>query len=136
MSVRESRSQRSFNSSTGLFAVFHALRRRLAPRHPPHALSSLTALTSRSPLPLSPPRAEGPGGRERPLSEATVPGCIGREMVTIHHWLLYSRARKRELHALGPGPTPKKEPPRTLFVSNSSALPACQRAQVTGCPTT
>src|ERR1041384_3661980 len=48
MSIRESRSQRSFDSSTGLIAVFHALHRLLAPRHPPHALSSLTALTSPS----------------------------------------------------------------------------------------
>jgi hypothetical protein len=39
-SVRVSRSQSSFDSSTGLIAVFHALRRLLAPRHPPHALSS------------------------------------------------------------------------------------------------
>ena len=38
------------------------------------------------------------------MQEATVPGCIGREMVTILG-LLYSRARKRELHALGPRPT-------------------------------
>src|SRR5206468_11788481 len=32
-----------FDSSAGLVAVFHALPRLLAPRHPPHALSSLTA---------------------------------------------------------------------------------------------
>jgi hypothetical protein len=43
-SVREPRYRRSFNSSAGLIAVFHALLRLLAPRHPPHALSSLTAL--------------------------------------------------------------------------------------------
>src|SRR5215468_6974550 len=42
--VRAPRDQRSFDSSPGLFAVFHALRRLLAPRHPPHALSSLAAL--------------------------------------------------------------------------------------------
>src|SRR5262249_13679589 len=36
--------QCSFDSSAGLFAVFRALLRLLAPRHPPHALSSLTAL--------------------------------------------------------------------------------------------
>src|ERR1700722_20251672 len=44
MPIRESRSQRSFDSFTGLIAVFHALHRLLAPRHPPHALSSLAAL--------------------------------------------------------------------------------------------
>ena len=43
-SIRESRDQRSFDSSPGLIAVFHALHRLLAPRHPPHALSSLAAL--------------------------------------------------------------------------------------------
>ena len=44
MVIRESRPQRSFDSSAGLIAVFHALHRLLAPRHPPHALSSLAAL--------------------------------------------------------------------------------------------
>jgi hypothetical protein len=43
-SVRASRDQCSFNSSPELIAVFHALLRLLAPRHPPHALSSLAAL--------------------------------------------------------------------------------------------
>ncbi len=41
MPVRESRDQHSFDSSPELFAVFHALQRLLAPRHPPCALSSL-----------------------------------------------------------------------------------------------
>ena len=40
-----------FDSYTGLIAVFHALHRLLAPRHPPQALSSLAALI----LPLSSP---------------------------------------------------------------------------------
>ena len=42
--ARVSRDQSSFDSSPGLIAVFRALRRLLAPRHPPHALSSLAAL--------------------------------------------------------------------------------------------
>jgi hypothetical protein len=42
--IRESRDQRSVDSYPGLFAVFHALHRLLAPRHPPHTLSSLAAL--------------------------------------------------------------------------------------------
>jgi hypothetical protein len=42
--IRESRHQCSFDSSAGLFAVFRALPRLLAPRHPPHALSSLAAM--------------------------------------------------------------------------------------------
>src|SRR5438132_6001115 len=44
MVIRESRAQRSFDSFPGLIAVFHALHRLLAPRHPPPALSSLAAL--------------------------------------------------------------------------------------------
>src|SRR5919108_163459 len=42
--VRGSRQQCSFDSFAGLIAVFHALHRLLAPRHPPHALSSLAAM--------------------------------------------------------------------------------------------
>ena len=42
--IRESRDQRPFDGSPELIAVFRALRRLLAPRHPPHALSSLAAL--------------------------------------------------------------------------------------------
>ncbi len=38
-SVQESRDQRSFDNSPGLFAVFHALQSLLTPRHPPCALS-------------------------------------------------------------------------------------------------
>ena len=41
MPVRESRDQHSFDNSPELFAVFHALRSLLTPRHPPCALSSL-----------------------------------------------------------------------------------------------
>ena len=40
--IREPRNCRSFVSSSGLFADFHALLRLLMPRHPPCALSSLT----------------------------------------------------------------------------------------------
>ena len=42
--IQGSRDQHSFDSFPGLIAVFHALHRLLAPRHPPHALSSLAAL--------------------------------------------------------------------------------------------
>jgi hypothetical protein len=58
MLIRVSRDQRSFDSFPGLFAVFHALLRLLAPRHPPHALSSLAALfLSSSPAPRKPGRS-------------------------------------------------------------------------------
>ena len=44
MLIRGSRYQYLFDGFTGLIAVFHALHRLPAPRHPPHALSSLAAL--------------------------------------------------------------------------------------------
>ena len=49
--IRESRDQFAFDQFPGLIAVFHALHRLLAPRHPPHALSSLAALIA--PLPVT-----------------------------------------------------------------------------------
>jgi hypothetical protein len=45
LASRLPRDQLAFDQSPELIAVFHALLRLLAPRHPPHALSSLTALT-------------------------------------------------------------------------------------------
>ena len=48
--IQGSRDQFAFDQSPGLIAVFHALHRLLAPRHPPHALSSLAALIY--PLPI------------------------------------------------------------------------------------
>ena len=50
MLIRVSRDQHAFDHSPGLIAVFHALLRLLAPRHPPHALSSLAALIPPSSL--------------------------------------------------------------------------------------
>ena len=65
MIIRESRDQLAFNQSPGLIAVFHALHRLLAPRHPPHALSSLAAL-------IPPPIGFSPT-RKKILLEATDP---------------------------------------------------------------
>jgi hypothetical protein len=65
--IRGPRAQRLFDSSPGLIAVFHALRRLLAPRHPPHALSSLAALASR-------PALGSKASQE--VTGATVPRCI------------------------------------------------------------
>src|SRR5438067_9430755 len=60
MVIRASRDQLAFDQSPGLIAVFHALLRLLAPRHPPHALSSLTALfPSSGPRRLTSTRSEG-----------------------------------------------------------------------------
>ena len=63
--IRAPRAQRLCDGSPGLIAVFHALRRLLAPRHPPHALSSLAAPTSHS-RPAS-PRDVGAKDRASPL---------------------------------------------------------------------
>jgi hypothetical protein len=48
MPVRVSRDQHSLDNSPELIAVFHALQSLLTPRHPPCALSSLTAFIKRS----------------------------------------------------------------------------------------
>src|ERR1700758_1677607 len=74
--IREFRDQRPFDGSPGLIAVFRALRRLLAPRHPPHALSSLAALA-----PGPPDAAAGPvavcgcyrGPRLRPGGQSNDP---------------------------------------------------------------
>ena len=47
--IRTSPAQRSVGNSPELFAATHVLLRLLAPRHPPHALSSLLTLISRRP---------------------------------------------------------------------------------------
>lgn len=61
--IRTSPAQRSVGNSPELFAATHVLLRLLAPRHPPHALSSLLTLISRKPAsrrcPLT--RDQGPG---------------------------------------------------------------------------
>src|SRR5438045_2088095 len=80
--IREFRDQRPFNGSPGLIAVFRALRRLLAPRHPPHALSSLAALTA------GPPPCRHAAGPEA-LTVLPAPALDGRGSVTI---LSFSRA--------------------------------------------
>ena len=47
--IRTSPDQRSVGNSPELFAATHVLHRLLAPRHPPHALSSLLTSISRTP---------------------------------------------------------------------------------------
>ncbi len=56
--VLESRNQRLFDSFTGLIAAFHAITL-LTPRHPPHALSSLTTMILDSPPPPHSPGRTG-----------------------------------------------------------------------------
>src|SRR5476651_1685740 len=73
MLIRVPRDQRSFDSSPGLIAVFHALHRLLAPRHPPHALSSLAALIQSSVRPKTRAFASGSDLANDKMHPATVP---------------------------------------------------------------
>ena len=82
MIIQGSRDQFAFDQSPGLIAVFHALHRLLAPRHPPHALSSLAALIF--PLPNAPPAYAGGShsqltleGRARQESDRAPLPCHG-----------------------------------------------------------
>jgi hypothetical protein len=64
--IRKSPDQRSVGNSPKLFAATHVLHRLLAPRHPPHALSSLLNLNLLIPRPprigrLVETRDQGPG---------------------------------------------------------------------------
>jgi hypothetical protein len=63
--IRTSPAQRSVGNSPELFAATHVLHRLLAPRHPPHALSSLLTRISRPPTPASQQACEDskPGSR-------------------------------------------------------------------------
>jgi hypothetical protein len=66
--IRTSPAQRSVGNSPELFAATHVLLRLLAPRHPPHALSSLLTLISRGPASRRSlkTRDQGPGPGSSP----------------------------------------------------------------------
>src|SRR5262245_30776248 len=95
MMIRASRDQSSFDNSPGLIAVFHALLRLLAPRHPPHALGSLTALILSSDDALEDTSGLRRDARQvSPIEERIV--CCYRPMVapTVARPLLALRARR------------------------------------------
>ncbi len=81
-SARAFRDRRSFGSSPGLFAAFHA-RMLMTPRHPPRALRGLTT-------PIRPPRrrARGPDP-QRPHAAGSVPDCRRRGVSrrVAGHWV-------------------------------------------------
>ena len=69
--IQGSRDQRPFDGYPELIAVFHALHRLPAPRHPPHALSSLAALIppcEPEGYPSRPQRGNRRSSSSRPLS--------------------------------------------------------------------
>jgi hypothetical protein len=89
--IRAPRPQRPFDGSAGIIAVFHALHRLLAPRHPPHALSSLAALAPPSnpdsrrastDAAAKPPPSVHPLGRVTTLS---LPQALQRSQKLIAH---------------------------------------------------
>src|SRR5947209_3502730 len=117
MLIRVSRDQRSFDSFPGLFAVFHALHRLLAPRHPPHALSSLAAL-----IPSSVRVSTHSGQDPRQLLAHQFSRTVGK--VTI----LFSRARAEISKKL---PVVCRSAPRFISVRMQLLpLPNCQRTTV------
>jgi hypothetical protein len=115
--IRESRDQCSFDSFPGLIAVFHALHRLLAPRHPPHALNSLAALILSSirvrhaprngMLPATRPSRLRPGHSNDPVSPKG--SCRDRKKL------------QREVNPEGSTPT------LDLVILQLLPLPNCQR---------
>jgi hypothetical protein len=117
MTIRASRPQSSFDSSAGLFAVFRALHRLLAPRHPPHALSSLAALI--------PPSARDES-RDEAASASKVPARGLRPgRVTI----LLSLGLMLRDHETGPRPKPRPRPRTRCVLIATLPLPCFQRTE-------
>ena len=86
--IQGSRDQLAFDQSPELIAVFHALHRLLAPRHPPHALSSLAALIY--PLHFFTPAQPGLCDKEAII--APLPSCsciirtgVSNELIFVSH---------------------------------------------------
>src|SRR5262249_36898037 len=123
--IRGPRGQRLFDGSPGLIAVFRALRRLLAPRHPPHALSSLAALTPR------PPRPRG-HQTSRPVPHATVAPRLARGgRVSNDPWSL-SQAHAEKHSQLYPPPEVARGLSRWGgVVMQLLPLPYCQRTPTT-----
>ena len=121
--IRGPRPQRPFDGSAGIIAVFHALPRLLAPRHPPHALSSLAA--------LAPPSRAGPVGavREdaRGRSKLRPTPCGGGEQRSYSPRAHAEIATKKH----GPPATRVAESP-VAFVMQLLPPPVCQRASAAG----
>ena len=120
--IRASRDQRPFDGSPELIAVFRALRRLLAPRHPPHALSSLAALFL-----SSGPRA-GPF-EQRPAGYPPEPSSEDSGKVTIQ----FSTSKARVEIARRFGRPLRERPSRRLMRLLSP--PNCQRTTRTWPPT-
>src|SRR5579872_1149750 len=115
--IRGPRPQRPFDGSAGIIAVFHALPRLLAPRHPPHALSSLAA--------LAPPSRAAPwgAGQEDLRSRFQVTAPLREWGVTILLSSGICRDRHETRAAAGRG---RRRP--VAIVMQLLPPPVCQRA--------
>ncbi len=92
--IRTSPDQRSVGNSPELFAATHVLHRLLAPRHPPHALSSLLTSISRTPsFRLS--AVSGPGRLETKVQASALRGRP--ERVIFFVWLTSHDAFQTEI---------------------------------------
>jgi len=94
--ARVSRDQYSFDSFPELIAVFHALHRLLAPRHPPHALSSLAALID--PLTEQPGRLRGTARQTRKRSRSATILFVHSNRLCNEFDLRFSRRIQRILN--------------------------------------
>ena len=104
--IRTSPAQRSVGNSPELFAATHVLHRLLAPRHPPHALSSLLALISRRPAsrrdsrnsrPRSRPQLFAADPKEDCLLESPASSAPG--LSAQFHFRLVSRTSQQKLNS-------------------------------------
>jgi hypothetical protein len=75
--IRTSSDQRLVGNSPTLFAATHVLHRLLAPRHPPHALSSLLTQISR-------PHAHLPAGFVETRDQGPGPGLFALRTPSLH----------------------------------------------------
>jgi hypothetical protein len=130
--IRAPRAQRLCDGSPGLIAVFHALHRLLAPRHPPHALSSLAA-----PTPCSRPTLARRHGLPRPGVPAARPDTPGTGQRAESNAPALSQAHA-EIHGMptrrpGPkGPTrhaARRDATLTATVLSKNRKPGCSPPQ-------
>ena len=120
--IQGPRPQRPVDGSAEIIAVFHALHRLLAPRHPPHALSSLAALA-----PPSNPLARARGWFDAACQDHPR-ACIVSGIVTFLLSLPKgSTENRKNCHALNNKVAPIAENAVVLVIATFTACPNCQR---------
>jgi hypothetical protein len=120
--IQGPRPQRPVDGSAEIIAVFHALHRLLAPRHPPHALSSLAALA-----PPSNPSLARRANKTRP-AKTTPELASSRECNSPALNLPKgSTENRKNYHALNNRVAPIAENAVVLVIATFTACPNCQR---------